>query len=81
MILGNALLRLIEDVFRGPCEILVGATHSLTSSGESEHGMLCPLDLAEKFRCQKGARPSQMLIEEVDPFHYPQWSDLLRPRL
>ena len=43
-----ALLRLIDDMLRGPCMVLVAATHTLTSSGKSENEVPCPLDHGEK---------------------------------
>ena len=40
------LRRLIDDGYRGPCEISVGA--ALSFDIQSEHGVCCPLVIAEK---------------------------------
>ena len=72
-----ALLRLMVGVFRGPCEVLVGVTHSLASSGDWVRGGPA-LSVRPRNEVIWGCRPSRMLSEEtvvVFPFHFPWGSD------
>ena len=66
-----ALRRLIDDGYRGPCEISIGA--ALSFDIQIEHGVHRPLVIVENGVFLTAAHRSRY------PFHFPRWYDWEAP--